>query len=149
LRAAFLGARYGFALLAAAEGSAIVNVASVHAVATSPNIAAYAASKGGLVALTRAMAIEFAPANIRVNAILPGAVDTPMLAAGFNRGHLAQGSVEQQKAELARKTVNGRIGKPHEIASVIYFLADNTQSGYMTGQSVVVDGGASARLSTE
>jgi len=149
LRAAFLGARYGFELLAAEGGGAIVNVASVHAVATSPNIAAYAASKGGLVALTRAMAIEFAPANIRVNAILPGAVDTPMLAAGFNRGHLAQGSVEQQKAELARKTVNGRIGQPYEIASVIYFLADSTQSGYMTGQSVVVDGGASARLSTE
>ena len=149
LRAAFLGARYGFELLAAEGGGAIVNVASVHAVATSPNIAAYAASKGGLVALTRAMAIEFAPANIRVNAILPGAVDTPMLAAGFNRGHLAQGSVEQQKAELARKTVNGRIGQPHEIASVIYFLADSAQSGYMTGQSVVVDGGASARLSTE
>jgi len=149
LRAAFLGARYGFELLAAEGGGAIVNVASVHAVATSPNIAAYAASKGGLVALTRAMAIEFAPANIRVNAILPGAVDTPMLAAGFNRGHLAQGSVEQQKAELAHKTVNGRIGQPHEIASVIYFLADNAQSGYMTGQSVVVDGGASARLSTE
>ena len=149
LRAAFLGARYGFELLAAEGGGAIVNVASVHAVATSPNIAAYAASKGGLVALTRAMAIEFAPANIRVNAILPGAVDTPMLAAGFNRGHLAQGSVEQQKAELARKTVNGRIGQPHEIATVIYFLADSTQSSYMTGQSVVVDGGASARLSTE
>jgi len=149
LRAAFLGARYGFELLAAEGGGAIVNVASVHAVATSPNIAAYAASKGGLVALTRAMAIEFAPANIRVNAILPGAVDTPMLAAGFNRGHLAEGSVEQQKAELARKTVIGRIGQPHEIASVIYFLADSTQSGYMTGQSVVVDGGASARLSTE
>jgi NAD(P)-dependent dehydrogenase (short-subunit alcohol dehydrogenase family) len=149
LRAAFLGARYGFELLAAEGGGAIVNVASVHAVATSPNIAAYAASKGGLVALTRAMAIEFAPANIRVNVILPGAVDTPMLAAGFNRGHLSQGSIEQQKAELARKTVNGRIGQPHEIASVIYFLADSTQSGYMTGQSVVVDGGASARLSTE
>jgi NAD(P)-dependent dehydrogenase (short-subunit alcohol dehydrogenase family) len=149
LRSAFFGARYGFALLAAEGGGAIVNVASVHAVATSPNIAAYAASKGGLVALTRAMAIEFAPANIRVNAILPGAVDTPMLAAGFNRGHLTQGSIEQQKAELARKTVNGRIGQPHEIASVIYFLADNTQSSYMTGQSVVVDGGASARLSTE
>ncbi len=149
LRAAFLGARYGFALLAAKGGGAIVNVASVHAVATSPNIATYAASKGGLVALTRAMAIEFAPANIRVNAILPGAVDTPMLAAGFNRGHLAQGSIEQQKAELARKTVNGRIGQPHEIASVIYFLADNTQSSFMTGQAVVVDGGATARLSTE
>jgi len=50
---------------------------------------------------------------------------------------------------LARKTVNGRVAKPDEIASVIYFLADNTQSSFMTGQAVVVDGGATARLSTE
>jgi len=79
LRSAFLGAQLAFPLLKAAGGGAIVNVSSVHAVATSINVASYAASKGGLLALTRAMAIEFAPANIRVNAILPGAVDTPML----------------------------------------------------------------------
>jgi Dehydrogenases with different specificities (related to short-chain alcohol dehydrogenases) len=148
LRPAFLGAKLGHALLKAA-GGAIVNVSSVHAVATSASIAAYAASKGGVLALTRAEAIEFAPDNIRVNAVLPGAVDTPMLRAGFKRGHLAAGSEEEQLAALARKTVNGRVAKPHEIASVIYFLADNTQSSFMTGQAVVVDGGATARLSTE
>ena len=148
LRPAFLGAKLGYALLKAA-GGAIVNVSSVHAVATSASIAAYAASKGGVLALTRAEAIEFAPDNIRVNAVLPGAVDTPMLRAGFNRGHLAAGSEEEQLAALARKTVNGRVAKPSEIASVIYFLADNTQSSFMTGQAVVVDGGATARLSTE
>lgn len=148
LRPVFLSAKLGFALLKAA-GGAIVNVSSVHAVATSASIAAYAASKGGVLALTRAEAIEFAPDNIRVNAVLPGAVDTPMLRAGFNRGHLAAGSEEEQLAALARKTVNGRVAKPEEIASVIYFLADNSQSSFMTGQAVVVDGGATARLSTE
>ncbi|HOT53416.1 MAG TPA: SDR family oxidoreductase [Anaerolineaceae bacterium] len=148
LRPAFLSAKFGHALLKAA-GGAIVNVSSVHAVATSTGIAAYAASKGGMLALTRAVAIEFAPDNIRVNAVLPGAVDTPMLRAGFNRGHLAAGSEEEQLAALARKTVNGRVAKPVEIATVIYFLADNTQSSFMTGQAVVVDGGATARLSTE
>ena len=86
LRSVFLGAKLAYPLLKAEGGGAIVNVSSVHAVATSANIAAYAASKGGLLALTRAMAIEFAPDNIRVNAVLPGAVDTPMLRAGFHRG---------------------------------------------------------------
>jgi len=148
LRAVFLGARLAHPSLKAA-GGAIVNVSSVHALATSASIAAYAASKGGVLALTRAEAIEFAPDNIRVNAVLPGAVDTPMLRAGFKRGHLAAGSEEEQLAALARKTVNGRVAQPAEIASVIYFLADNAQSSFMTGQAVVVDGGATARLSTE
>ena len=127
----------------------MVNVSSVHAVATSVNIATYAASKGGLLALTRAMAIEFAPDNIRVNAILPGAVDTPMLRSGLQRGHLAGSEITDRLDNLARKTVNGRIGEPREIAHAIYFLADSTQSSFMTGQALVVDGGATARLSTE
>ena len=116
---------------------------------SSANIAAYAASKGGLLALTRAIAIEFAPDDIRVNAILPGAVDTPMLRAGFNRGHVGDGTVQERLENLARKTVNGRIGQPEEIAKCIYFLADNSQSSFMTGQALIVDGGATARLSTE
>lgn len=149
LRAAFLGVKLGYHLLKAEGGGAIINVSSVHAVATSANIAAYAASKGGLLALTRAMAIEFAPDNIRVNAVLPGAVDTPMLREGFRRGRPGELPEEEQFAALARKTVNGRIGLPSEIASVIFFLADNDQSSFMTGQSIVVDGGATCRLSTE
>lgn len=149
LRSVFLGAKLAFPLLKAEGGGAIVNVSSVHAVATSANIAAYAASKGGLLALTRAMAIEFAPENIRVNAVLPGAVDTPMLRAGFHRGRSAEQSEEEQLNALARKTVNGRVADPREIASVIYFLADPEQSSFMTGQGVLVDGGATCRLSTE
>jgi NAD(P)-dependent dehydrogenase (short-subunit alcohol dehydrogenase family) len=149
LRSVFLAIKLAHPLFKTAGGGAIVNVSSVHAVATSANIAAYAASKGGLLALTRAIAIEFAPDNIRCNAILPGAVDTPMLRAGLGRGHVSGGDILERLDNLARKTVNGRVGQPAEIAHAIYFLADNTQSSFMTGQALVVDGGATARLSTE
>jgi NAD(P)-dependent dehydrogenase (short-subunit alcohol dehydrogenase family) len=149
LRPAFLLSKLAYPLLKKAGGGAIVNVSSVHAVQTSANIAAYATSKGGLLALTRAIAIEFAVDNIRVNAILPGAVDTPMLRAGLDRGHLAGEDVHTRLDNLARKTVNGRVGRPEEIAHAIYFLADDTQSSFMTGQAMIVDGGATARLSTE
>lgn len=149
LRSVFLGTKLSHPLFKAAGGGAIVNVSSVHAVATSANIAAYAASKGGLLALTRAIAIEFAPDNIRCNAILPGAVDTPMLRAGLGRGHVSGSDILQRLDNLARKTVNGRVGRPEEIAHAIYFLADETQSSFMTGQALIIDGGATARLSTE
>jgi glucose 1-dehydrogenase len=149
LRSVFLGAKLAHPLLKNQGGGAIVNVSSVHAVATSADIAAYAASKGGLLALTRAMAIEFAPDDIRVNAILPGAVDTPMLRAGLSRGLSGDGTLLDRLENLARKTVNGRVGQPEEIARSIYFLADHTQSSFMTGQALIVDGGATCRLSTE
>lgn len=148
LRAVFYSIKQAYPLLKAASG-AIVNVASVHAVATSADIASYAASKGALVALTRAMAIEFAVDDVRVNAILPGAVDTPMLEAGLSRGHVSAGSMEARKAELAQRTVIGRVGTPEEIAKGILFLADNDQSSFMTGHPMLVDGGATIRLSTE
>ncbi|MCF6277510.1 MAG: SDR family oxidoreductase [Anaerolineales bacterium] len=149
LRSVFLGVKLAHPLLKAKGGGAIVNVSSVHAIQTSANIAAYAASKGGLLALTRAMAIEFAPDEIRVNAILPGAVDTQMLRAGLGRGHVGGENIESRLENLARKTVSGKVGTPAEIASAIYFLADKEQSSFMTGQALVVDGGATARLSTE
>jgi len=149
LRSVFLGVKLAHPLIKAAGGGAIVNVSSIHAVSTSANISAYAASKGGLLALTRAMAIEFAPDNIRVNAILPGAVDTPMLRESMKRGMFGESSIQQRLDNLASKTVNGRVGTPREIAQGIYFLADESQSSFMTGQALVVDGGATARLSTE
>ena len=149
LRSVFLSVKLAHPLFKAAGCGAIVNVSSVHAVATSANIGAYAASKGGLLALTRVMAIEFALDNIRVNAILPGAVDTPMLRAGLNRGHVTGSNISERLDNLALKTVNGRIGRPEEIARAIYFLADEQQSSFMTGQALIVDGGATARLSTE
>jgi len=140
LRSVFLGARLAHPLLKNKGGGAIVNVSSVHAIATSPGVSSYAASKGGLLALTRSMAIEFAEDNIRVNAILPGAVDTPMLTAHLDKERLEN---------LARRTVNGRVGKPSELAHAIYFLADDEQSSFITGTSLLVDGGATAKLSTE
>jgi len=148
LRAVFYSVKQAYPLLKAARG-AIVNVSSVHAVATSADIASYAASKGALLALTRAMAIEFARDDVRVNAILPGAVDTPMLEAGLSRGHVSGGTLEDRKSDLARKHVIGRVGTPEEIAKAIVFLADNDQSSFMTGHPLIVDGGATIRLSTE
>jgi len=148
LRAAFLMVKWGYPLLKNGKG-AIVNVSSVHAVATSIEIAAYAASKGGLVALTRAMALEFAPDGVRANTLLPGAVDTEMLRDGLSRGHVTGDSIDEQLLDLGRRTVIGRVGQPEEIARAIYFMADAEQSAFMTGQTLTVDGGATARLSTE
>jgi NAD(P)-dependent dehydrogenase (short-subunit alcohol dehydrogenase family) len=147
LRSVFLTARTGHAPLQAAGGS-IVNVSSVHAVATSKDLTAYAASKGGLAALTRAMAVEFGRDGIRVNAVLPGAVDTPMLHDGLRR---AGDAAAQQIARrhLEERTPLGRVGRPEEIAQVILFLSDAERSSFMTGQCLIVDGGAVARLSTE
>lgn len=149
LRSVYLGIRHAYPLLKAEGGGAIVNVSSVHAVATSANIAAYAASKGALLAMTRALAIEMARENIRVNAVLPGAVDTPMLHAGLTRGHVQGASLDELKSALAARTVMGRIGEPFEIGRAILFLADPHYSSFVTGQALVVDGGATARLSTE
>ena len=149
LRSVFLSVKMLYNELKAQGGGAIVNVSSVHAVATSKDIAAYAASKGGMLALTRALAIELAPDQIRVNTVLPGAVDTAMLMAGLNRDHAGGGTPLERLENLARKTVSGKIGKPEEIARAIYFLSDQEQSSFITGQPMVVDGGATARLSTE
>lgn len=148
LRSIYLTAKHAFPLLKREQG-AIVNVSSVHALATSINVAAYAASKGGILALTRAMAIEFGSSKVRVNAVLPGAVDTEMLREGLGRGHLIGSDVDERIVEISRKTVLGRVGQPEEIARSILFLCDNEQSSFVTGQALVIDGGATARLSTE
>jgi NAD(P)-dependent dehydrogenase (short-subunit alcohol dehydrogenase family) len=124
----------------------IVNVASVHALATSPGVAAYAASKGAVVALTRAMALEFASDGIRVNSVLPGAVETSMLTEGLTRSGKP---IAEALRSLAAAHPLGRIGKPEDIAEAIYFLADSGRAAFITGQMLVVDGGATARLSTE
>ena len=148
LRSAYLMARHAHPLLRITRG-AIVNVSSVHAIATSVDVAAYAASKGGLVALTRAMAIEFAPDGIRVKAVLPGAVDTPMLRENLKRRVRNGATMEEALAELGRRTALGRVGRPEEIAETILFLADHARSSFITGQGLIIDGGATTRLSTE
>jgi glucose 1-dehydrogenase len=126
------------------RAGAIVNVSSVHALATSRGRAAYAASKGALLSMTRALALDLGPEGIRVNAVLPGAVDTPMLVPG-KTGAEREGRI----AELASKTPLGRVGRPEEIAEVVLFLADSSRSSFVTGQTLVVDGGVLARLASE
>jgi NAD(P)-dependent dehydrogenase (short-subunit alcohol dehydrogenase family) len=94
------------------------------------------------MAFTRSAAVELAESSIRVNAVLPGAVESPALRAGLSR------SPEARDTLIARTPLK-RIGRPDEVAEAILFLADNDRSSFMTGQSLVVDGGALARLSTE
>lgn len=141
LRGPFVCLRSLYAQLVAAKGS-VVNISSVHAHATSPGIAAYAATKGGLSAFTRAAAIDMAPLGVRVNAVVPGAVDTPALRAGFSRRPDAE-------RELLRRTPLQRVASPREVAEAVSFLLDGERSGFVTGQEIAVDGGALAHLSTE
>jgi NAD(P)-dependent dehydrogenase (short-subunit alcohol dehydrogenase family) len=148
LRAAFLMIKECYPFLKKTHG-AIVNVSSVHALVTSENISAYAATKGALLSFTRAVALEFAHDKIRVNAVLPGAIDTPMLRAGMSRGHLLGKSADQQIQALAQRHAMGRIGRPKDVAEAIYFLSSKQTAAFITGQSLVVDGGTIARLSTE
>lgn len=145
LRAPFWAIREAAPLLAE-TGGCVVNVGSVHARHTSKEMAAYAASKGGISALTRAAAVELADRQVRVNAVLPGAVDTPMLREGLKRPHLSeQGGIDQ----LQERQVMGRIAAPREVAEAILFLCDKERASYVNGQTLVVDGAATARLSTE
>ncbi len=148
LRSVYLTTKYAYELMCK-KGGTIVNVSSVHALATSANVAAYAASKGALLALTRALAIELGQYKIRVNAVLPGAIDTPMLHEGLSRGHVRGYNTQELVQALGKKHVIGRVGQPKEIAQAVLFLADNDRSSFMTGQALVIDGGATARLSTE
>lgn len=143
VRAAYLVIRLAHPLMRE-RGGAVVNIASVHAQATSRGVAAYATSKGALVALTRASALDLASDNIRVNAVLPGAVDTPMLLAGVTAS-ARTGAMEA----LAARTPLGRIGRPEEIAQAILFLCRTDRSSFITGHALVVDGGALARLGSE
>jgi NAD(P)-dependent dehydrogenase (short-subunit alcohol dehydrogenase family) len=146
VRGPFLATKGAAEALRRARGS-VVNVSSVHAVATSSGVAAYAASKGGLAAFTRAAALELAP-EVRVNAVLPGAVDTAMLRAGVARWSPPE-EVETALKDLAERTPLRRIGDPAEIAQVILFLADGERSSFITGQAIIADGGVTARLSSE
>jgi NAD(P)-dependent dehydrogenase (short-subunit alcohol dehydrogenase family) len=137
LKAMYLTARYALPHIIAAGGGAIVNVASVQAFAAQRGVAAYSASKGGVVALTRAIAIDHAPL-VRANCICPGSVDTPMLrwaADKFGEGD-PDGTVER----WGRMHPMGRVAEPSEIAKAAAFLASDDAS-FITGAALLVDGG--------
>lgn len=117
-----------------AEGiaGAIVNMSSVNAQVAIPSIAAYCASKGGVMQLTKATALALAPHGIRVNAVGPGSIDTEMMA-GVNA------NPEAMKMVMSRTPLQ-RIGTPREIGDVVAFLA-SPKAGYITGETIYVDGG--------
>jgi NAD(P)-dependent dehydrogenase (short-subunit alcohol dehydrogenase family) len=147
VRAAFQLIRGLTPALRAAAGS-IVNVSSVHALATSVNVAAYAISKGALLSLTRTAALELAPDGIRCNTLVPGAIDTPMLREGLARRPHPDGPAGNLEL-LIEKTPVGFIATPEQLTPTVLYLADNERSPYTTGQMIVVDGGATLQLSTE
>lgn len=123
----------GHALRCMAPGSAIVNIASVHARRTSPLVASYAASKAALVSLTRSTAIEGRSRGIRCNAILPGAVDTAMLRESPN---IRSGAEVVDPAD---------VGRPEDIAALALFLASD-EARFVTGAELVADAGRMALL---
>jgi NAD(P)-dependent dehydrogenase (short-subunit alcohol dehydrogenase family) len=126
------------------RGGSVVVVASVQAYAAQHSVAAYSMGKGALLSLVRAMAVDHAADGIRVNAVCPGSVDTPMLraaAAQFAAGRSADDLV----AEWGRSHPLGRVAKPGEVADVIHYLA-SPAAAFVTGADVKVDGGLTAQL---
>ncbi|WP_350280180.1 SDR family oxidoreductase [Kribbella sp. HUAS MG21] len=126
------------------RGGSVVVVASVQAYAAQTSVAAYSMGKGALLSLVRAMAVDHAPDGIRVNAVCPGSVDTPMLrtsAAQFAGGR----TTDEVVAEWGRSHPLGRVATPGEVAEVIYFLSSSAAS-FVTGADVKVDGGLTAGL---
>ncbi len=144
VKGVFLASKHAVPAMAKRGGGAIVNIASVQAFASQSNVAAYTASKGAILALTRAMALDHADQGIRVNCICPAAIDTPMLrwAADLWKGdNTAEATVDAWGAAHPL----GRVGTADEIAAVANFLASDL-SAFMTGADVKVDGGVLSKL---
>ena len=141
LKSHFLMAKYCIPEMKKRGGGAIINTASVQGLQSAKSVPAYAASKGGILSLTRQLALEYAADNIRVLAVNPGTIDTPLVQEALNYFGGDQAVVQQQMADAHPL---GRIGRPEEIANVVVFLASGKAS-FMTGESVCVDGGLMAR----
>ncbi|WNS76145.1 SDR family NAD(P)-dependent oxidoreductase [Bacillus sp. DTU_2020_1000418_1_SI_GHA_SEK_038] len=127
----FLVARESIREMLKTGGGTIVNTASMFGLVGSPGSAAYNAAKGGVVNLTRSLALEYAEQNIRVNALCPGFIDTPIIP-------------EESKQVLAAATPVKRLGKAEEMAKAVLFMACD-DSSFMTGNSLTVDGGYTAQ----
>lgn len=128
---AFYFTKYAF--LTMKPGGCIINISSIHALETTPMVSTYAAAKAALLSLTRSSAIEGKAKGIRVNAILPGAIDTPMLWENPN----IKAGLEQINKDS--------VGKPEDIAGVVAFLA-STDAAFVQGAMIEVDGGRLNRL---
>jgi NAD(P)-dependent dehydrogenase (short-subunit alcohol dehydrogenase family) len=127
----FLVAREAIREMLKTGGGTIVNTASMYGLVGSPGSAAYNAAKGGVINLTRSLALEYATRNIRVNALAPGFIDTPIIP-------------EEIKSQLAAITPMQRLGKAEEMAKAVLFMASD-DSSFMTGHAIVVDGGHTAQ----
>ena len=138
-RACFLCAKYGVPYLIEAGGGSIVNMASSAGVKGGPGMTAYSASKGAVIAFTRAAAAELASLDIRVNCIAPGWVDTPFNAPAISY----MGGPDVQHDMISQSVPLDRQGTPEEIAQGYLYLCDEAASSYVTGQVLMIDGGMS------
>jgi len=139
VKSVYLMSRYSMPVMAKAGGGVIINTASGWGLVGGPRAAAYCASKGAVVLLTKAMAIDHGPQNIRVNCICPGDTDTRML---WDEARQLGQSAERFLKEATDRPL-GRIGTPDEIAQAVLYLASDASS-YVTGTALVVDGGGLA-----
>ena len=142
LTAIFLCSKYCVPAMIARGGGSIVNIASVRAIATTARTTAYTATKGAVIALTKAMAIEFGDDKIRVNCVLPGAIDTDMMRENLVEDGL---SIEEGIAQARVKTPMGRVGAGRDIGNAVTFLVTDDAS-YITGAGFVVDGGRTVHI---
>jgi NAD(P)-dependent dehydrogenase (short-subunit alcohol dehydrogenase family) len=141
LKGQFLMTKYAVPRISERGGGAIVNLASVQAIASQREVASYSASKGGVVSLTKSLALDLAGDRIRVNCVLPGSVRTPMLR---HAAELAPGDPEQTIETWGRIHPRGTVIEPEEIAAVVLFLLSADASA-MTGAAVVADAGLTAQ----
>lgn len=139
LRGTFLCSKYTIPVMAKGGGGAVVNTGSYTAMVGIPNRAAYVASKGGVVALTRAMALDHVKQNIRVNAVAPGTINSPYFDQMFKQS----ADPEKLRSELNGRAPMDRMGHPEEIANAILWLASD-EASFATGTILTVDGGTSA-----
>lgn len=137
LRGAFLMSRYVISKMSDRGGS-IVNISSVHAFVSYAGSAAYDTTKSGLIGLTRAMAIDHGPAGIRVNAVCPGYIDTPLM----DRWLESVTNREETLGQVLASHPLGRIGTPRDVAEAVFFLCSKAAS-FISGASLVVDGAMS------
>jgi NAD(P)-dependent dehydrogenase (short-subunit alcohol dehydrogenase family) len=137
LKSYFLMAKYALPELRKRGGGVIINNASVQGLQSQKGVPAYAATKGGVLALTRQLAVEYAAENIRVVAVCPGTIDTEMVrAAAAREPDGTQAALER----WGKKHPLGRIGTGQDVANVVTFLASD-RAAFITGESVCVDGG--------
>lgn len=141
LRSVFLCCSHVVPIMIRARRGAIINTASVQAFATTGQTAPYAAAKAGILGLTRDMARDLGPYNIRVNSICPGCIDTPMMERSLDRHQDTRAAKQKMESAIPLR----RLGDPREVANAAAFLASDLAS-YISGVSLLVDGGLLAQL---